>query len=221
MRALDCTALNRKSESIQWLTGYRVLLAASSPSDCTEPNFSQKLAATGYTHLLVRRDTAEGRWFATHAADGFRIAADLEDGQVLAVTAAPPPIYTATMPGFFRREHSAKGTWRWMAQDAAWTITNTSVQPVAAMLAVELWAFPRPRVVELLLDGRHVQHVGVERSRRLYHVGPLTVPPGDHALAFRSADAPTSTGRAIKNVDRRAVSVAVGAWTWTVAGGQP
>ena len=67
MRALDCTALNRKSESIQWLTGYRVLLAASSPSDCTEPNFSQKLAATGYTHLLVRRDTAEGRWFATHA----------------------------------------------------------------------------------------------------------------------------------------------------------
>jgi hypothetical protein len=220
MRALDCTALNRKTQSIQWLTGYRVLLAASS-SDCTEPNFSQKLAATGYTHLLVRRDTAEGRWFAAHAADGFRIAADLEDGQVLAVTAAPPPIYTATMPGFFRREHNAKGTWRWMAQDAAWTITNTSVQPIAAMLAIELWAFQRPRVVELLLDGRHVQNVGVERTRRLYHVGPLTVPPGNHALAFRSADAPTSTRRATKNVYRRAVSVAVGAWTWTVVGGQP
>jgi len=220
MRTLDCTALNPKTASIQWLTGYRVLLAASSPSDCTEPNFSQKLAATGYTHLLVRRDTAEGRWFATRAMDGFRIAADLEDGQVLAVTAAPPPIYTATMPGFFRREHNAKGTWRWMAQDAAWTITNTSVQPIAAMLAVELWAFPRPRVVELLLDGQLIQTVGVERSRRLYHVGPLTVPPGNHALAFRSADAPTST-RAVKKVYRRAVSVAVGAWTWTVMGGQP
>ena len=107
-----------------------------------------------------------------------------------------------------------------MAQDAAWTITNTSVQPIAAMLAVELWAFPRPRVVELLLDGRHVQHIGVERSRRVYHVGPLTVPPGDHALAFRSADAPTST-RAVKKVYRRAVSVAVGTWTWTVMGEQP
>ncbi len=118
MRALDCTALNRKSQSIQWLTGYRVLLAAGSPSDCTEPNFSQKLAATGYTHLLVRRDTAEGRWFATHASDGggFRVAANLEDGQVLAVTATPPPIYTATMPGFFRREHNAQAH---MAMDGA------------------------------------------------------------------------------------------------------
>ena len=164
-----------------------MLLAAGSPSDWTEPNLSQKLAATGYTHLLVRRDTAEGRWLATHATDGFRIAADLEDGQVLAVTATPPPIYTATMPGFFKREHNAKGTWRWMAQHAAWTITNTSAQPVVRDAGRRVVGVPAPtQRLELLLDGRHVQNVGVERSRRLYHVGPLTVPPGDHALAFRS-----------------------------------
>jgi hypothetical protein len=36
----------------------------SSTSDCTEPNLAQKLAETGYTHLLVRRDTADGLWFA-------------------------------------------------------------------------------------------------------------------------------------------------------------
>lgn len=222
MRALDCTSLNRKSQSIQWLTGNRVLLAASSPSDCTEPNFSKKLAAIGYTHLLVRRDTDEGRWFAKQpVVEGFRVAANLEDGQVLAVTATPPPIYTATMPGFFGREHNAKWTWRWMAQHAAWTILNTSARPIIATLDVELWAFQRTRRVELLLDGQHIQHVLVEKVRRSYQVGPLTVPPGDHALTFHSMDAPTIADEAIKNGDRRLLSVAVGRWSWNVRGNLP
>jgi len=216
MRALDCMPLNSKSQSIQWLTGYRVLLSARSPSDCTEPNFSDKLAAGGYTHLLVRRDTAEGRWFARHAAAGFRVAADFEDGQVLAVTAAHPPIYTAAMPGFFRREHNVKGTWRWMAKDAAWSITNTGLRPIVATLDVELWASQQARTLELLLDGQHVQSIGVTRKRRVYQVGPLTVPPGDHSLLFHSAEEPTIAGEIVGNGNRRALSFAVGTWKWIV-----
>ena len=145
------------NQSIQWLTGYRVLLAAGSPSDCTEPNFSQKLAAGGYTHLLVRRDTAEGRWFATQPADGFRVAADLEDGQVLAVTAAPPPIYTATMTGFFRREHNAKGTWRWMAQDAPGRSRTPACSRSSRRWPLSCGHSNAARH-GLLLDGRHVQN---------------------------------------------------------------
>lgn len=222
VRALDCISLNRKSQSIQWLTGYRVVLAGSSPSDCTEPNFSKKLAAIGYTHLLVRRDTDEGRWLAKQpAVEGFRVAANLDDGQVLAITATPPPIYTETMRGFFRREHNAKWTWRWMAQNAAWTIRSRSVRPIIATLDVELWAFQRTRRVELLLDGHHIQNVLVEKVRRFYQVGPLTVPPGDHALTFHSTDAPTIADEAIKNGDRRLLSVAVGRWSWNVPGHQP
>ena len=222
MRALDCISLNRKSQSIQWLTGYRVLLAAGSPGDCTEPNFSKKLAAIGYTHLLVRRDTDEGRWFAEQpVVEGFRVAANLDDGQVLAVTATPPPIYTASMPGFFRREHNAKATWRWMAQNAAWTIHNTTARPIVATLDVELWAFQRTRRVELLLDGQHIQNVLVEKVRRFYRVGPLTVAPGDHALTFHSTDVPTIADEAINNGDRRPLSVAVGTWRWNVQGNPP
>lgn len=220
MRALDCTPLNRNTQSIQWLTGYRVLLSTRSPSDCTEPNFSDKLAAGGYTHLLVRRDSAEGRWLADHAAPGFRVAADFDDGQALAVTAAPPLIYTAAMPGFFRREHSANGTWRWMAKEAAWSVTNTSPQPIAATLSVELWAFQRARTLELLLDGRHLQRITVARARRAYRVGPFVVPPGDHALTFHATDPPTSGGERIRSGKRRAVSFAVGTWRWTVHGEQ-
>ncbi|HET7157767.1 MAG TPA: hypothetical protein VFI62_02155, partial [Burkholderiales bacterium] len=75
MRVLDCMMLSPKSQSIQWLTGYRVRVTGISPSDCTEPNLSQRLVATGYTHLLVR--TAEGKWFAKHPAEGgFRVAAN-------------------------------------------------------------------------------------------------------------------------------------------------
>ena len=42
---LDCTPLDQESESVQWLTGYRVSLLGGSISDCSEPNFPQKLAA--------------------------------------------------------------------------------------------------------------------------------------------------------------------------------
>jgi hypothetical protein len=218
IRALDCTPLNSKSQSVQWLSGYRVLLSARTPGDCTEPNFADTLAAGGYTHLLVRRDTTEGRWFASRAAEGFRVAADLEDGQVLAVTASHPQIYTAAMPGFFRREHSAQGTWRWMAKDAAWSITNTGGRRIEATLEVELWAFRHERRMELRLDGHHVQNVAVTRARHFYKVGPLVVPPGDHALTFHAAEAPTNGDERFSN--RRAVSIAVGTWRWTVRGEQ-
>ncbi len=218
VRAFDCASLNSESQSIQWLSGYRVLLSTHPASDCAEPNISDKLAAGGYTHMLVRRDTAEGGGFARHAAEGFRVAADLEDGQVLAVTATQPPIYTAAMPGFFPREHNASDTWRWMANDAAWSIMNTSVHTIVATLDVELWAFQQTRRLELRLDAQHVQSVGVTQNRRIYQIGPLTVPPGDHSLLFHSVEPPAIADEILRNGDQRALSFAVGTWTWIVKG---
>ncbi|HSL21563.1 MAG TPA: hypothetical protein VK886_08505, partial [Vicinamibacterales bacterium] len=181
VRALDCVPLNQESQSVLWLTGYRVALLDRSISDCMEPNLSQKLAANGYTHLLVRRDTATGQWFTEHPAlDGLRVAANFNDGLVLAVTARAPAIYTAAMTGFSPRESNADWTWRWMGQDAAWTIVNTRAQPIVATLGIELSAFHRARQVEVRLDGRPVQSFVVEPPRRLYQIDPLVVPHGDH-----------------------------------------
>ncbi len=110
VRVLDCTPLDQESESVQWLTGYRVTLLGGSIRDCTEPNLSRKLAANGYTHLLVRRDTAEGQLLADHPApDGLRAAARFDDGQVFAVSAEPPAIYTATMTGFSPASRTGSG----------------------------------------------------------------------------------------------------------------
>jgi hypothetical protein len=222
VRALDCTPLDQESESVQWLTGYRVTLLGSWTSDCTEPNLSQKLAANGYTHLLVRRDTADAEWFAEHPAlDGLRPVANFDDGQVFAVTAQTPAIYTGAMTGFFPREHDAEWSWRWMGTDAAWTIVNTTTRPIVARLGIEMSALHHARQMELQLDGHPMQALLVEPSRRIHQIDPFTVAPGNHELVFHPAEAPTVAGDVVNNRDPRGLSFALGTWTWTVRGEQP
>ena len=76
---------------MQWLTGYRVTLLGGSIGDCTDAHLSQKLAANGYTHLLVRRDSADGQSLVDRPApDGLRVAARFDDGEVFAVMAHRP-----------------------------------------------------------------------------------------------------------------------------------
>jgi len=225
MRVLDCTPLNQESQSVQWLTGYRVSLLGGSLGDCNDPNLSYKLAANGYTHLLVRRGPAGTQWFEDRPTpDGLRAAARFDDGLVLAVVAQTSAIYTETMAGFYPREQDAEWSWRWMGADAAWTIVNTGNRPIAATLGLEMSAFHRPRRLILLLDGRPVENVPalvVEPSRRVYRIGPLTVPPGDHELVFHPAETPTVAGNVVSNGDPRALSFALGRWDWTGRGDQP
>ena len=224
-RVLDCTPFDRESESVQWLTSDRVRLQGGPIGDCAEPHLSQKLAASGYTHLLVRHDAVDGQWFVDHPEpDGLRAVARFRDGQVFAVTADIPPIYTGAMRGFFRREHDAEWTWRWMGTDASWTIVNTSAQPIVATLCLELSAFHNPRRLELLLDARPIENIRtlvVEPARRIYQIGPFTVLPGGRELAFHATEAPTVAGHVIGNGDGRALSFALGTWSWDVPGAQP
>jgi hypothetical protein len=217
LRVLDCTPLAQESESVQWLTGGRVTLLGGPIGDCTEPHLPQKLAATGYTHLLVRRDSDDRQAYADHQAPpGLQVAARLDDGQVFAVTAHTPVIYTATMTGFSPRERDVGRSWRWMGAEAAWTIVNTGAQPIVATVNLEIAAFHHARRMDVLLDGRYVHSLVVERSRRIYELGPLTVTSGAHELLFHPAEAPTVAGDVIDNGDRRPLSFALGTWTWIV-----
>jgi hypothetical protein len=222
MRVLDCTPLNQETESVQWLTGYRVTLLGGSIGDCADADLPQKLAANGYTHLLVRRDTPDGHSIADRPApDGLRVAARFDDGQVFVVTAQTPAIYTATITGFTPREHDGEWAWRWMGADAAWTIVNTGSRPIVANLGLEMSSFHHARRLELLLDGRPVQALAVEQSRRIYQLGPLTVMPGGHELVFHPAEVPTVASDVIESGDRRPLSFALGASSWTVRSERP
>ena len=218
VRALDCMPLNQESESVEWLTGYRVVLLGGLNNDCTEPNLPQKLAATGYTHLLVRHDADAEQWFIDHdAPDGLQVAARFDDGQVFAVTARAPVVYMATMTGFLPREHDAEWSWRWMGSDAQWTIVNASPQPIVAALDLELSAFHQVRGLAVLLDGRPAQTLAVEPPRRTYRIGPLSLTPGGHQLVFHPTGAPTVAGEVMGDGDERPLSFALGAWSWNVA----
>jgi len=214
IRALDCTPLGPESESVQWLTANRVALLGGSIADCTEPDLAQKLAANGYSHLLVRHPAAGNGFDGFSAPDGLHIAARFADSDVFAVTTATPAIYTATMTGFFPREHDAQRSWRWMGTDATWTAVNTGVRPLSATLQLELSAFYRARHLEFRLDGRVVATLDVAPLRRVYRIGPLLISPGDHELVFHPEDAPTPAGDVIGNRDPRALSFAVGTWNW-------
>ena len=92
VRVLDCAPLTPESESIEWLTGYRVSLRARLLNDCRDPNLGEKLSAAGYTHLLLRGGTAEGRWFeAQDTPKGLELTMRFGDGDVFAVTSRRPP----------------------------------------------------------------------------------------------------------------------------------
>jgi hypothetical protein len=63
--------------------------------------------------------------------------------------------------------------------------------------------------------------LAVEPSRRTYEIGPLTVNPGDHLLAFHPTEAPTVADDVMGNGDRRRLSFALGTWKWSVRGERP
>jgi hypothetical protein len=222
VRVVDCTPFSHESRSIEWLTRSRVTVLGGAIPDCAEPNLPRKLAASGYTHLLVRHDSADGQWFgARPPEDGLRVAAQFEDGRVFAVVAPRPAIYTATMTGFFPRERNAEWTWQWMGTGASWTIVNTTAQPVIAALEVQLSAFHRSRRLEIRLDGRPVTIFSVDPPRRTYSIGPLNVGPGSHDLVFRPLEPPTVAKEVEGSNDPRPLSFAVGSWSWTVRSDRP
>ena len=198
--ALDCTPLDRESESVQWLTGDRVALLSGVFQDCSEPNLQQKLAAHGFTHLIVR-----------HGA-GF------DDGQLIAVTAPMPGVYTDGMIGFSPRERDPEWTWRWMGGDASWTIINMTDRPIVAGLELEVSAFHRERRMDVLIDGTPLRSLVVEPPRRPYRIDAIALAPGAHELAFHAAEAPTVAADVLGNGDRRALSFAFGTWTWIERG---
>lgn len=222
IRVLDCAPLTPESQSVQWLTGYRILLHTPSFDDCTQPNLAEKLSAAGYTHVLVRRRTPEGRRFVSLGTpDGFKAVARFRDGEVFAVATRAPAVYTAGMTAFYAREFDAAWSWRWMGNSASWTVVNRSGRAVIARLDVEMTAFHGARRLMLRLDGREVQALLIQDGRRVIRIAPFPLAPGEHTLEFQAVDPPEVADDLVKNGDPRPLSFCVGAWRWSVEGGNP
>lgn len=218
-QVLDCSARTAASESVQWLSAQRITLRDALFDDCRQPNLAAKLAAAGYSHLLVDRHSGEGDWFATRkAADGLTIAARFRDSAVFTVTARPPPVYTARMRNFYPREYDEQRTWRWMGPQSSWTVVNRSDRDLTAVLELEITAFGMPRRLQLILDGRDMQELLVPQDRAIVRVRSLTLSPGEHELVFRPAEPAAPADRPGRGGDPRPLSFAVGTWWWKVEG---
>ena len=206
VRVLDCAAPTGASASVQWATAYRVSPAAAPFDDCTEPNVADKLAAAGFTHLIVRRESAEGRWLAARRTpDGLQRAARFADSDLFAIAAPPPSVHTVSMTGFLPREHDAAWTWRRMAGEASWWVANNTDAPLAATLSLDMMSFLPSQVMTVLVDGRQAQRVAIADARRVHEIGPLALTPGGHQIVFRADSAP--------------LSLRFGGWRWSVLSG--
>ncbi len=222
VHALDCASLTPESESVQWLTGNRISLANGMLDDCTEPRLADKLSAAGYTHLLVRHDTAVQRWFGSRGTpEGLQEVARLGGGNVFVVTAPAPLVYISRMTRFYAREYDGDWTWRWMGPEASLRVVNTSHRPIVAALDVDMTAFHRARRLTLVLDGSEVQTILVAPQRRLHRIGPLTLAPGEHDLVFHPCEPPTVASDLMSNGDMRPLSFGIGTWHWAAGGQRP
>ena len=211
LQVLDCTPFDEESDSVQWLTGNRIKMMSALADSCTEPNLAGKLAATGFTHVLVRRDSPEEQRFTGRQPDhGFDLVASFRDAQIFGVTAGKPAIYTASMRGLFRREQDAEWTWRWMENQAAWTVVSTRAEPAVGHSPARTGGVS-PAADDEREARRHrrgnpdrVDRPGVPSDRS------LTVGPGAHELVFVAVEPPARAEDVLNDGDRRRLSFAIG-----------
>jgi hypothetical protein len=104
-----------------------------------------------------------------------------------------------------------------MGQEGSWTLVNTTAGPLEQVLRVELESFAEPRHLTLEFDGRSLSSFEVAVSRREYLIGPISVPPGQHALRFRVLQPATRPSDVSGVGDRRPMTIAVRPWQWSPA----
>jgi hypothetical protein len=229
LRVLDCVGPARTSDlfalglfphEISLLGGTLITrggrnesVGATSFDDCGEPELGPKLAALGYTHVVVRQDSATGRWMAGKTApEGLARGPEFEDGWVLVVAAEQPRTYVTGMVGFYPREYLGEATWRWMAQSGSLKIVNAADAPATTVLTLDLQAFPGKRRVEWLLDGRPLSELEVAAEWRRYVVPLGLLAPGPTTLTLACRGPVVVANEVRGNGDRRPLCLAVGRW---------
>ncbi|MFI5006164.1 MAG: hypothetical protein ACHQKZ_01940 [Solirubrobacterales bacterium] len=237
LRVLDCALPARASDrfAIGLLHHEASLLSGSvargGPSapfeamgfdDCAEPQLGRKLAALGYTHVVVRRDSPAGRWMSGQPIpEGLAHGPEFEDGFVLAVASERPDAFLAGLLGFSPREYERGFSWRWMGQSGSLKIAAAAEPHVTSALELELKAFPGDRHVECLLEGRRVLELDVAAEWRRYEIPLASLPRGESTLTLACREPAVVANDIRRNGDSRALCLALGSWRLTPTGSSP
>jgi hypothetical protein len=224
LRVLDCVSSSRWSDVLAApFVGHAItLLGAPSFDDCGEPHLADKLAALGYTHVVVRRNSTIGRALAKSAVpEGLaqEPRMEFEDAVILTVKAESPPVYVGTLVGFHPREYERDASWRWMGRTGAMRFVAMRESP-SSVLSLELKAFPRARQVEWFLDGRLQGELNVAPEWHRYELPLGALARGEALLTFACRDPAAVADDVLRNGDLRELGLAVGRWTIGEADGK-
>lgn len=215
-RILDCTVASPGATAgLSWLMRGDVRFPAGPLADCGEPQFGSKLAAYGFTHLLVRRDSEAAPAFAAgHVPDGTQAVAASPEAWVFGVSAPTPALYITDLTGFYPREYLGAVSWRWMGSRGSLTVVNVTNGAVSAALDIDLESFDRERRLSIDLDGSPLLTIVAGPTPHRFRVGPMHVPIGVHALTLLADEtlAPAHAGEGSK--DDRPLSVRLRGWRW-------
>jgi hypothetical protein len=211
LRILDCVAPARVSDTLgATLLGHETAwLGAASLDDCGEPGLGEKLRALGFTHVVVRRETAIGRWLLAHPAAGLSPGPAVADAFVLEVKAERPRAHLGGWMGFEAREYERSATWRWMGQTGALRVEAPhSLESVA--LELQLRAFPGARRIDWRVKGqrRGAIEVTPEWGRHALRIGRLEA--GETTLTLACREPAVVATEVLGNGDARALCLAVG-----------
>jgi hypothetical protein len=215
VRALDCVQPSQASDSLALpLLGHEVsLLAAPSLDDCGEPRLGDKLEAMGYSHVLVRRDSAIGSWLAARPMPaGLARGPAFEDSWILDVKAERPRVYVSALLGFYPREYyDGEDSWRWMGQTGTLRIVTTRAS-AGTVLELALKAFPRERHVEWSLAGVRLGELEVASEWRKYELPLGLLAPGETTLTLTCVAPAVVADDILRNADVRPLGLALGSW---------
>ncbi len=218
-RLLDCSeAPAAVARSIFHFLPQPGSLLSESVPDCAEPGLSAKLAALGYSHLLLHRGSAEDGWHSGRGLPaGLTEARRFEDSRVLRVSARPAAIYVDRWQGFSWREYAGERTFRWLGPSGEWWLVNRGRSPLVVWLDLELWSVGKVRDLLLALDSEVTATLRVKPEPGHHRVGPLLLGPGRHRLTWQPQGPATVPGEILGSRDNRRLTVAVGDWRWLAA----
>lgn len=216
-RTLDCVALEPALYQVPWLMRQHVdFLGAATPS-CRDPYLGPKLAARGYTHVLVRQPDRDGVMplFDRPAAGVTRVAT-FSDAHVYLVTAPVPDVVVVEEHGFFAYEFDPGGSdfWRWMGPVGRWTVRNTVGEARTVVLSIELNSVGEARQIEVTLGGRPAGSLPVGIGTESHVLGPWRLAPGDHQVVFTAGGEPFRPSRHGPSDDDRDLTTAFRQHRW-------
>ena len=213
-RTLDCVPADPTVALVPFLMRRPLHFLDAAVPSCRDPHLGPKLAALGYTHVLIREPDRGALPLVARPEAGLTPLVAFPDSRVYAIAAPVPAVLVIADLGFFEYEHAGEDVWRWMEAQGSWRIRNTTRETRAVGLSMILESVAHARLLEVALDGKAAGslHVGTTRERHV--LGPWSLAPGDHEVTFAAGGRPFRPSEHGLSADDRALTVAFRQRRW-------